>query len=323
VSTKNILSLITFAWVLAAAPVAQAATVSGTALQVNRTAQTLRVVNARHQAITLQTGGLSADVRPGARLRVRTIGRRATSVVVTGHARTVSFLGRVVAAGARGISLRLGDGRAYQLHSHARLGGRDARADDVGETARGASAGDVVLVTTSGRAGESRTTLQVKDTKTDIGPVERHVDGVVSDVDDDGFSIVAGGRVLNLRADADTFDTIDLCDRVAVSYHAAGAAIVADVAVVTTSSGDDGCDEVPDTAFEPDPMDFIELAGTVLSVEPGAGRLSVATSSGPVAVVVADHALLVGLHVGDEVGVVFSPSADPAHIVADDVFSWS
>ena len=319
------LSLATCAGVLAAAPVAQAATVSGTALEVDRASQTLQIVNAHHQVMTMQTAGLSRDVRTGAKLRLRTTGRRATSVVVTGHARTVSFYARVVAAGAGRISLRLGDGRGYALSSRTRIREAHARAGQPGRKAARARRGDVVLVRSSEHASGSRTTLQVQDRGTDIGADERHVEGVVSDIDDDGFSIVVGGRALSLRADAETADVLDLCDRVAVGYHADRGTAVADVAVVTQRSGDDGCPEVPDAAdddFDSETAET-EVEGTVLFIERNAGWLSVATPMGPTVYFVDDRALLDGLRPGDQAGVVFSSAADPGHIVADDVFAWS
>ncbi len=317
------LSLATCAGVLAAAPVAQAATVSGTALEVDRASQTLRIVNAHHQVMTMRTARLSRDVRAGAKLRLRTTGRRATSVVVTGHARTVSFYARVVAAGADRISLRLGDGRGYALSPRTPIRAPHARAGQAGRKAADARPGDVVLVRSSEGASGSRTTLALKDPKTDIGADERHVGGVVSDIDDDGFSIVVDGRVLSMRADADTVDALDLCDHVAVGYHADRGTVVADVAVVTQRSGDDGCPEVPDDAFGPETADSTEVEGTVLFIARTAGWLSVATPMGPTVYYVSDRALLDGLRPGDEAGVVFSSAADPGHIVADDVFAWS
>jgi hypothetical protein len=180
-----------------------------------------------------------------------------------------------------------------------------------------------VLVRSSEDASGSRTTLALKDPKTDIGADERHVGGVVSNIDDDGFSMVVDGRVLNLGADANMVDMLDLCDHVAVGYHADRGAVVADVAVVTPRSGDDGCPEVPDDVFGPEMADSTEVDGTVLSIERNDGWLSVATPTGPTVYFVDDRTLLDGVHPGDEAGVVFSSAADPGHIVADDVFAWS
>ena len=79
----------------------------------------------------------------------------------------------------------------------------------------------------------------------------------------------------------------------------------------------------PSDDVGPDPADSTEVEGTVLFIERSAGWLSVATPAGPTVYFVTDRALLDGLHVGDTAGVVFSSAADPGHIVADDVFSWS
>jgi hypothetical protein len=162
------------------------------------------------------------------------------SAHVTGHARTVSFYGRVVRSSARGALLRLADGSTFKLRSGGTRSSRLNRGRTVLVTLAAGGHGNVAKAVKSVGAGGSSSDGGQAGDQGDGGD---EVDGVVTDIAADSSSITVdpgdGGDAVEIPVpDASLLSGVQVGDQVAVTTDDAGDATEIDV--LDSTSSDDG-----------------------------------------------------------------------------------
>src|SRR5207244_3845539 len=102
--------------VLAAPAAAEAKTVKGTVLSLDRHHHKTRVILPGHNVRSFHyKGRLGRKVHVGSRISANLRGRTLRHVRSAGRSRVLKFYGRVVRNGRRGLVLRLGDGQRLTL----------------------------------------------------------------------------------------------------------------------------------------------------------------------------------------------------------------
>jgi hypothetical protein len=278
------------------APTASAAPANGQGTVLSAGGHTVRLVDTAHRVGDVRVRS-TRGLRRGDVVRVRDGGVR-----VSRHARRLSFLGRVVRSSGRGALVRLGDGSTFKLAGAGRPRGRGARAAaNVTIGLQGLQPGQTLLVTIATDAhGNVAITIRLLPDATDIGAVEQHASGVVTDDEGDGsFAIRADdGSGLRFADPQRLLEAADAawCDEVEVSYHADGRRLVADGLRVTGASDEGDCAE-DDWSDEAD--------GTVTALADDGSTLTLAPDDGAAEETypVDDPSLLDGIAVGDAVAV--------------------
>ena len=269
---------------------------TGTGTVLSLRGHTVRLVDTAHRVGDVRVSS-TRGLRRGDRVRVQHGRAR-----VTGHARRLSFLGRVVHSSGRSAVVRLGDGSAFKLAGGRKPHGRGARAAaGVTIDLQGLAAGETLLITIATDArGDVAITIRVLPAATDIGGDEQQASGVVTDDAGDGsFAIrTDDGSGLRFGDPQRLLEAADAgwCDVVEVSYHKDGDHLSADGLRVTGSSDEGDC-------AEDDSSD--EVDGTVTALADDRSSLTVALDdgSGEETYPVDDPSLLDGIAVGDDVAV--------------------
>jgi len=280
------------------APAAYAgAPVNGQGVVLSVGGHTVRLVDKAHRVGDVRVSS-TRGLRRGDVVRVQHGSAR-----VTGHARRLSFLGRVVHSSGRAAVVRLGDGSTFKLAGGRTPHGRGARAaGDVTIDLQGLTPGETLLVTIATDAqGNIAITIRVLPAATDIGDDELQARGVVTDDEGDGsFAIrTDDGSGLRFGDPQRLLEAADVawCDLVEVSYHKAGQRLIADGLRVTGSSDGGDCAEQDDWVDEVD--------GTVTALAGDGSSLTLALDdgSGEETYPVDDASLLDEIAIGDEVAV--------------------
>lgn len=258
---------------------------------------TVRLVDKAHRVGDVRVSS-ARGLRRGDLVRVQHGSAR-----VAGHARRLSFLGRVVRSSGRGAVVRLGDGSTFKL-AGGRTHGRGARAvaSNVTIDFQGLRPGETLLITiATDSKGNIAITIRVLPAATDIGDDELRASGVVTDDEGDGsFAIrTDDGSGLRFGDPQRLLEAADAawCDLVEVSYHKAGQRLIADGLRVTGASDEGDC------AGEDDWVDEADGTVTALADDRSSLTISLDDGSGEETYPVDDPSLLDELAVGDEVAV--------------------
>jgi hypothetical protein len=273
------------------------------------------VLSAKHGSVQLvDRGHHVADVAVGSTrglARGAVVSVRSRRAHVTGHVRTVSFLGRVVRSSAHGAVLRLGDGSTFKLA--AGKGGHGARAaSTVTVNFQGLAPGQALLITiATDEQGNVALTIKVVSAATDIGDGEQQATGVVTDDSGAGSFAIRSNDGSGLRFD-DPQQLLDAaqasdCDIVLATYHADGHKLVADALKVTGQSDQGVC---------ADQQSGDEVDGTVTALADDGSSLTVDQGDGsdPLTIPVDDPTVLDGIGVGDDVAVILDDSGTAVEV---------
>jgi hypothetical protein len=291
------------------APAAGAATRHATVLSVNRTAHTLRVVGANHQAKTFKVKGrVSRKVTTGAKVAFRVRGRVASHLRVVGASRKVTVKGRVT----RTHRIRLADGGSLKVGNVivTLVGFRAGQR--VAVTVAITDAGDVnVIVKLDDEHGHCTANCPVE--------VEGHVTGFVDTPGAESITVDSGedgGTPYTFSVTAEQLAQVKLGDEVEVCAHQTDAGWVADK-IELKGDDDDNGDGRRDLFGAVQSIDT--TAGSFVLGHPGSGTTlarSPRSEDGTVTVfATADQ--LATLQVGEVVHVVVHRDGD--HLVADSV----
>jgi len=291
----TVLALVASACALSA-PAASAASAagSGQGVVLSLGGHTVRLVDTHHRVADVHVSS-TRGLRRGDVVRVRNGSAR-----VRGHARRVSFLGRVVRSSGRGAVVRLGDGSTFKLAGARKLHGRGARAaSNVTINLQGLAPGETLLITIATDAqGNVAVTIRVLPAATDIGDDELHASGVVTDDEGDGSFAIRTDDGAGLRFDDPQrlLEAADAawCDLVEVSYHKVGGRPIADGLRVTGSSDEGDC-------AEDDWSDEVDGTVTALAADGSSLTIALDDGSGDETYPVDDASLLDEVAIGDDV----------------------
>jgi hypothetical protein len=257
---------------LMATPVAGAATRHATVLSVNRSAHTLRVVGANHQAKTFRVKGrMTRTVKTGAKVAFRVRGRFASHVRVVGASPKVTVKGRVT----RAHRIRLADGKALKVGNvTVTLVGFDA-GQQVEVTVAITDGGDVnVIVKLDDDHGACTQQCPIE--------VEGHVTALSDTPGSESITVDSGedgGTPYTFHVTAEQLATVQAGDEVEVSAHQTDGGWVADRIEVKGGGGDDGSSDGDTTP--PPPPTTLNIVVKVLEINAGEGWFRVAgTDSG-------------------------------------------
>jgi hypothetical protein len=195
---------------------------------------TLRLVDSHHRVTDVHVRS-ARGLKRGAEVAIRH-----GAAQVTGHARTISFYGRVVRSSSHGAVLRLGDGSTFKVKAGGGHGARLVRGQRVLVTLAAGGHGNVAkAVKPVAAGGSSSDGGQAGDQGGD------EVDGVVTDIADDSSSIGVdpgdGSDPVEIPVpDASLLSGVQVGDQVAVTTDDAGNATEIDV--LDSASSDDGSD---------------------------------------------------------------------------------
>jgi hypothetical protein len=310
--------------------------VTGTVLASSTKSHTVEVVSGRGAVRTYHVAGKSArGLRRGARVSFSSAHGSAAGLKVVAHARSVTFLGKVVRSRGGALVVAIGDGSRISLAAAKRHAKHKARrgharahaAQDVSVNVTGLAPGQTVLITlTLSPAGDELgiTIHLVAAPPATQTSADQQQSGTVVAVDEDNGVVTVddgSGNTTDLTlSDALLATTDELpseCDTVTVSYHADPAdpsSLVADS--ITTTGTDDTCDSSSSDGSGGDSDQ--EVLGTLSAIDPVAGTITVSTPDGQSLVIGADPTMLGGLGVGDQVDVLYA-QADDGSLQADDV----
>jgi len=298
-------TLTALAGLAGAAVPAVAATNTGTVLQMNRPAHTMRVVSG-HQAHGYRLRGtIPAGVRVGSRISFHAGRGTATRIVARGHARTITVRGVVVRRHRR-LAIRLADGRFF---GHASGHGRDG--GGVAISLAGLQDGELVEIdVTLRRHGVSGATVRPASDDGCGGCGSRlDVNGVVVSVDPEAgeFSVDPGGDgdIVSFEATPAQLAALSEGDCV----HVAGVSAADGSASATTIDASTACN---------DSADDTEVQGTITAIAPLGGAFTLTTGDGESLALGSDDGVLDGITLGSAVDVYYY-RGDDGSLVADEV----
>lgn len=301
----------------------------GVVLSVNPARHTVELVDAHHVVHSLRYRGRIIGVRAGSVVNFHRSGAAIAGIRVAGSARVVSYYARVVRTAGKHVVLRLADGRTVSFASraaakrtkrtkrtkHARKAiarSASASAPAVTVNIQGLTPGATVLVTET-VAPDGTITISITLPAAGSGSTagDQTVDGVVSDVQDDTFTIsTADGSSLVLHMNADALGALDMfsCDTVTVSYHTDAGLLVADNVDDTGTSSSGDCAGDSGSSDETGPI--VSLSSTSVTIatqDQGNMTFSVDPTAG----------LTDGFLVGDVVDVTYAADSSGANAASD------
>lgn len=322
--------------VLALPAAALAAPSHGTVLSVDRAHHVVRVVDPRHRVHDLRFNGRFARLHAGSRITFQARKGRITRLDrVRARARSVSFYARVVRSSARGLVLRLPDGRRLRFSSHqvrqahrAAAGGRRRHAviahmaggpqGTLTINILGLAPGTTVLVTESLGAGAAATitlTLPAAQANPGGGDVTGGDSGSGGDSGAGGDASGSDDAVGTITAVSPTGLTVSSADQGALTFTVDSPEItsgyaVGDVVDVSYDPAADGSLDAVDVEYAEQ-----DVTGTVSSVS--AGSLTLSDDSGNTQTFSGDstQGVFDGVSTGDQVDVTYHQSAGA--LVAD------
>lgn len=256
-------SLLALACALAACALAPAAALAAAPAPAQRGVvlsaahHTVRLVDRAHRVSDVRVRS-TRGLRRGAVVTVR--GGRAH---VTGHARKVSFLGRVVRGSARATVIRLGDGSTFKLRAPRtrRLGAHAAATLTL--DLRGLTPGQTLLITIATDAqGNVALTIRVEPASTDIG------DG--QDGSDPASGDGTGGDQADQTDQTDCAPDDQACLDAADEVDGTVSAIAPDGSSITVSPDDGSADQTIPVS-DPTVLDGVSVGDDVAVILDGDG----------------------------------------------------
>ncbi len=241
------------------------------------------------------------------------------------HARTFTFLARVVRSSSKGLLVRNAQGKrlwfparqiarptAHILKRHQARHGRHAVRTASAPTSTpsvtvniiGLQPGVTIEITESvGADGSITITITLPPQTTGS---ELTASGVVTEVDDSDFIIDPGhSDDLQFNMNADTLNNLNLdtCDTVNVAYHQDAGVLIADTVTITGSSTSGDCASSND------------VEGTITQVS---GRaITIKTDPGSMTFQVSDPSITDGFSIGDYVDVTYTQPGDGSNDAID------
>jgi hypothetical protein len=341
------LALIATLTTFAAPASALAATGHGVVLSNDSRHHTIQIVDSSHAVHAYRVRGRLGKLRAGSVVSFRARGRSISALHSLGRAHTISYYAKVVRTSRQHVVLRLADGHTVNLKASSRKAGRGRKATRraiarMASTGAGAGApavtiniqglvpGSTVLVTEAiAPDGSITLTITLPSTTT---ANEQSVDGVVSDVEDNTFTVdTADGSSLVFHMAAKALDAVDMtpCDTVTVTYHSDAGMLVADNVDDTGTSdqgdcasdgsgdsGDGSTDTSDSSSDETGPVTAVSSSSiTIDTPDQGSMTFAVDPTSG----------LTDGFQPGDVVDVTYAaasggaPQASDVEYVEDDV----
>jgi hypothetical protein len=298
-----------------------AASSGGVVLSVDAAHHSIQVVDSHHAVHAYRYRGRLPRLHTGSTIHFQRSGGTIGHVkLASNKSSSVSYYARVLRSNARGLVVRLADGKTVRFSSkqlaHKRLkpSQRHRRHTGVARAASdlGLSAGGITVNIQGLQPG---VTVLVNETVDDQGNVtvtitlpaatatgEQQASGVVNELDSDAFMLsTADGSLLRLHMAQDALAALNLasCDTVDVSYHQDAGLLIAD-SVQSTGTSTTG-----DCASEEDSQDTV---GTITDVSPTG--LTISTDQGPLTFSVDDPSITDGFALGDVVDVSYAQSSD-------------
>jgi hypothetical protein len=256
----TLLACVAGACALSAPAALASAPANGQGVVLSLSGHTVRLVDKAHRVSGVHVRS-THGLRRGDVVRVRR-----GKAHVSGHARRVSFLGRVVRSSRRGAVVRLGDGSTFKLAGARKRRRRSAHAAaNVTIDVQGLAPGQALLITiATSEQGDVAVTIKLLPASTDIG----------GDDGDQGGSGDQGTCGDDETADTGDDDTADTGD-------------------------DDTC------AGDPGDESIDEVDGTVTALADDGSSLTLAPDDGSAeeSYPIDDPSLLDGIAIGDEVAV--------------------
>jgi hypothetical protein len=253
VNHRLLLALAAVLCVGATPAAASASNRQGAVLSVDRAHHRVRIVDSHHRVHRLRyRGRLARNVTPGRRVSYAARGGLLSRLRPLTRLRRLSFYGRVVSSGARGLALRLNDRGLYRIAQGSRSRSHRAvarAASNVTVGIQGLKPGQVVLVTIADNgSGDIAITIKLVDSApgdSNQGPTvdDQQVTGTVSAIAADRSSVtvdVPGTGAKTFRVnDPDTLEHISVGDLVDVCYYQDGNELVADDVSAAKPAGSD------------------------------------------------------------------------------------
>ncbi len=241
------------------------------------------------------------------------------------HARTFTFLARVVRSSAKGLLVRNAHGKrlwfpASQIvrptahvlkHHQSRHARHAAGAASVSSSTPsvtvniiGLQPGVTIEITESVGANGSITITITLPPQTSSG--ELSASGVVTEVDDSDFIVDPGNSDdLQFNMNVDTLNNLDLntCDTVNVAYHQDAGVLIADTVTITGSSTTGDCAPSNDVQGT-----ITQVSGSAITIDMDPGSMTFQVS---------DPSITDGFAVGDYVDVTYTQPGDGSNDAMD------
>jgi hypothetical protein len=303
----------------------------------------VQVVNSAHTVGAYTIHGQAPKLTPGSVISFADHGAAISDVRVTGHQHTVSYYASVVKTSSSHVELRLADGRtvnfsAGQMAGHKASHSKHDRAaiahaasgSGVTINIQGLAPGATVLVTEAVGSDGSLTvsiTLPAATAGSGSGtgsagtPGDQTIDGVVSDVEDDTFTVqTSDGSSLVFHMDPTALNNIGMfpCDTVIVSYHEADNELIADnVDDNGTSDTGDCSDGGEDSGDGSDSGNSSDEVGPITSISNTSITIDTSDQGSMTFAVDPSEDLTEGFLVGDVVDVTYSPDPNGGNDATD------